>query len=166
MDHKELWMRETDRDHRDDYRRWLWLADEPDAVTAYWGQGVLWAFGVGEEMVAAALMLSSEHGTELMVEIKNIAVAPLWQGHGIGHRVISDLVEYYRVRGYRIMVVKTANSSLRNLAFYQTAGFRMDSIQRDFFTASHGYPTTLIENGIVMRDLVRFTRDLSAEGTL
>lgn len=151
-------MRETHIDSRSRYQRWLLLADEPLALATYWDQGVLWAFGVGPETVGTALMLPHQenHG----IEIKNLAVAPSWQGHGIGSQIIRLLMAHYRDHGYEAMVVGTANSSLFNLAFYQKAGFRMDSIRKDFFTPVHGYTEFLEENGIVMRDMVWLAQDL------
>lgn len=158
MNYGDLWMRETERDSRSSYQRWLLLADEPLALATYWDQGVLWVFGVGQETVATALMVS--HQENRVVEIKNLAVAPLWQGRGIGNHVIRLLITHYRSRDYQEMAVGTANCSLGNLAFYQKAGFRMDSIRKDFFTPVHGYTGILKENGIVMQDMVWMTQDL------
>jgi hypothetical protein len=39
------------------------------------------------------------------------------------------------------------------LAFYQKAGFRLQRIERDYFTPERGYPP-LLENGILVRDMV------------
>lgn len=162
MSQSALWMRQTVPGDRGQYRRWLLMADEPDALARYLYEGVLWTFGVGIEMVAAVLMLASEEGA---MDIKNMAVAPLWQGRGVGQQVLEKIADYYRAHGYRALTVGTANSSLSNLAFYQKAGFRLVSIRQDFFTPAHGYPERLSENGIEMRDMVQFTRHLDVEET-
>lgn len=158
MSHADLWMHEAEEDSRSHYRRWLLLADEPQALATYWDLGVLWAFGVGPETVATALMLG--HEKNRVVEIKNLAVSPWWQGRGIGSQVIRLLIAYYRSHDYKTIAVGTANCSLDNLGFYQKAGFRMDSIQKNFFTPDHGYAGILQEHGITMQDMVWLTQEL------
>jgi hypothetical protein len=51
---------------------------------------------------------------------------------------------------------------VRQLAFYQRCGFRLDRVERDFFTVAKGYPADLAENGIPIRDMVWMDRDLSS----
>jgi hypothetical protein len=54
--------------------------------------------------------------------------------------------------------VGTANSSIGNLAFYQRVGFRMDHVRKDYFSY---YREPRYENGIQIRDLLVFRRELS-----
>lgn len=55
------------------------------------------------------------------------------------------------------MKVGTANSSISNIAFYQKAGYRLDSIQHDFFS---NYKEPIFENGIQAIDLLYFSKEL------
>ena len=52
------------------------------------------------------------------------------------------------------MIVGTASSGTRQLAFYQRLGFRLTHVERDYFSAAKGYPAGLEEDGIPTRDMV------------
>ncbi len=86
-------------------------------------------------------------------EIKNIAVQPEHQGHGIGKELIRAALDVCRERGAREVWIGTGNSSINQLALYQKMGFRMAGIDVDFFTRN--YPEKIIENGIHCRDMIR-----------
>jgi hypothetical protein len=70
--------------------------------------------------------------------------------------VLDDL----RGRGVRRVVVGTSSSGVGQLAYYQKAGFRLLSVERDFFSPARGYPEGLTENGIPLRDMVWMDQDL------
>jgi GNAT superfamily N-acetyltransferase len=90
-------------------------------------------------------------------EIVELAVAPAWQGRGLGRRFLDWIVAEASHRGKRAVEVGTANASLGNLAFYQRCGFRMHHVRRDYFSY---YRTPRIEHGIEVRDLLVFRRDV------
>lgn len=91
--------------------------------------------------------------TDRVVEIKNIAVAEHARGQGHGKKlVLHAIVEAERL-GYEKVEIGTGNSSVDQLMLYQKCGFRIDSIDRDFFTWN--YPEPIIENGIQCRDMIR-----------
>lgn len=91
--------------------------------------------------------------SESAAEIKNIAVAEMERGKGYGKRMIEHALDEARKAGFRHVEIGTGNSSFAQLALYQKCGFRMKSIDRDFFTRY--YPEPIIENGLVCRDMVR-----------
>ena len=70
---------------------------------------------------------------------------------------VTEVTEASR-RGKRAIEVGTANASIGKLAFYQRCGFRFDHVRRDPFRY---HRTPLYENGIEIRDLVVFRRDLT-----
>lgn len=74
--------------------------------------------------------------------------------------MIDAVLEVLRSRGTRTVVVGTASSGARQLAFYQRCGFRLSHVERDFFTEAKGYPPDLTENGIAIRDMVWMDRTL------
>ena len=74
--------------------------------------------------------------------------------------MVEAVLEILRERGTRSVVVGTASSGVRQLAFYQRCGFRVSHVERDFFTEAKGYPADLTENGIPTRDMVWMDRSL------
>jgi len=131
----------------------LELADEPIPLRAYLRAGML--FGVRDEATgrprAAILVLEADHST---AELRAVAVAEQDQGSGLGSWLVGQVCDRLRTAGTTRVVVGTASSGVRQLAFYQRLGFRLTHIERDFFTAAKGYPAGLAENGIATRDMV------------
>ncbi|WP_313150361.1 GNAT family N-acetyltransferase [Lysinibacillus capsici] len=133
----------------------LLLADESEvAVRKYLDKGTLYKINCGELLVGVALVIPQ---TDTTIELKNIAIVPKYQGKGIGKEILRQLTEECQKNGYQTVLVGTANSSIDNIAFYQKAGFRMEAIEKDFF--SH-YPEPIYENGIRALDMIFFTKQL------
>lgn len=86
-------------------------------------------------------------------EIKNIALAESERGKGFGKRLVFSALEEAKKLGFSAVEIGTGNSSLAQLALYQKCGFRMKSIDRDFFTRHYEEP--IFENGLQCRDMVR-----------
>lgn len=90
-------------------------------------------------------------------EIIELGVAERLHGRGVGRATVAWLCEQARRRGKRAIEVGTANASIGNLAFYQKCGFRFSSVRQDYFRY---HRTPVYENGIEVRDLVVFRREL------
>lgn len=97
------------------------------------------------------------------VEIMNVAVSEEFQGQGIGKKLILDAIERARKLGYKTIEIGTGNSSIGQLALYQKCGFRISSIDKDFFIRN--YNEAIFENGIQCRDMVRLSLNLDVIGT-
>ncbi|HEY4132624.1 MAG TPA: GNAT family N-acetyltransferase [Gemmatimonadaceae bacterium] len=89
-------------------------------------------------------------------EIVELGIAAAEQGKGLGKHFVQRMLDEGRRRHKKAMIVGTRNSSIRNLAFYQKCGFRMDHVRADYFWY---YGGTEVENGIPVRDLVVFRYD-------
>jgi ribosomal protein S18 acetylase RimI-like enzyme len=87
-----------------------------------------------------------------------VAVAEADQGAGIGRQMLEQVCRHLRGSGTRTVVVGTASSGGRQLAFYQRVGFRLSHIERDYFTGARGCPDDITENGIPTRDMVWMDR--------
>lgn len=124
------------------------------AVRKYLDKGTLYKINCGELLVGVALVIPQ---TDTTIELKNIAIVPKYQGKGIGKEILRQLTEECQKDGYQTVLVGTANSSIDNIAFYQKAGFRMEAIEKDFF--SH-YPEPIYENGIRALDMIFFSKQL------
>ncbi|PAF18518.1 GNAT family N-acetyltransferase [Terribacillus saccharophilus] len=89
-----------------------------------------------------------------IAEVINISVREADQGKGIGKKLIQHAIEQARAQSYAYLEVGTGNSSIDQIAFYQKCGFRMATIDHDFFLRHYDEP--IFENGIQCRDMVRF----------
>jgi GNAT superfamily N-acetyltransferase len=87
-------------------------------------------------------------------EIKNMAVAPAWQGQGVGRALVGAAAALARGEGAATLDVATAAADIGNLRFYQRVGFRLRAVERDAFTPANGYPAGLRIDGIELRDRV------------
>jgi GNAT superfamily N-acetyltransferase len=103
-----------------------------------------------------------ETATPDQSEIKNMAVDGRYRRRGIGHSLIEAAVDRARVQGRSTLAVATATADIDNLRFYQVAGFRMRSIERDAFTPATGYEAGTIIDGIPLCD--RVWLDLELDG--
>lgn len=110
---------------------------------------------LGGEIVGAYMLVSHGSGR---VELVNIAVKPERQNQTIGQRMLQDAVKRATTLGGQELLVCTGNSSIMQLRFYQQAGFRFDSVERDYFM-NHGYDA-IEEDGLVLRDRICLTRPI------
>jgi ribosomal protein S18 acetylase RimI-like enzyme len=138
---------------REQYLPLLLLADESlEQVRSYMNRGELYAF-VGEGALAVGIVLTIPVEKD-SVELKAVAVAASQQNRGIGRRMLAAVLEELRRCGVRRAIVGTANAGIGQLAYYQKAGFRLQRIERDFFSPARGYPAVMEDNGIRLRDMV------------
>ena len=89
-------------------------------------------------------------------EIKNLAVAPDWQGKGIGTALVNEVKN--RLPLGAVLLVGTADTSTGNLTFYEKCGFSYDHTIPRFFTDF--YPEPILEGEeqcidmIVLRQII------------
>lgn len=95
----------------------------------------------------------------IQIELVNVAVSEAYQGHGFGRMLVEAAIETARNQSYQQLLVCTGNSSIGQLALYQKCGFRIESIERDYFI--HHYSEVIIENGIQCRDRICLVQSLS-----
>jgi ribosomal protein S18 acetylase RimI-like enzyme len=87
-------------------------------------------------------------------EIKNMAVDRAHRGRGIGQALIQAAIDRTREARRSTLVVATAAADVGNLRFYQRAGFRLRSVERDVFSPANGYRAGTGTDGIELRDRV------------
>ena len=137
---------------RDRWIALLELADEPAPLRRYLHDGVLYG-AVDDPLhrpIGAVLAIELDDDT---TELRAVAVDDDEQGRGLGTWMVGEVCDRLCASGKRI-VVGTASSGIRQLAFYQRLGFRLTHVERDFFTEERGYPPGLEENDIPTRDMV------------
>jgi GNAT superfamily N-acetyltransferase len=87
-------------------------------------------------------------------EIRNLAVLESHRGRGVGRALIEAVIDLARSESCTRLLVGTAAADVGNLRFYQRAGFRMDSVERDAFTPATGYDAGIDIDGVELRDRV------------
>ncbi len=94
--------------------------------------------------------------SEILCEIKNVAVLPEFQGQGIGKYLIENITLVARQSNFRTIQIGTANSSIGQLYLYQKLGFELSEIRKNFFIEH--YNELITENGIQAKHLLMLTR--------
>lgn len=92
------------------------------------------------------------------LEIVNIAVAKTYQGQGIGEELLHFALSYAKNSQYKTVEIGTGSTSFGQLYLYQKCGFRMTSIDRDFFIRH--YEEEIVENKLILKDMVRLSIDV------
>lgn len=155
MNHNNLTLNEIEINAREKFIDYLLMADEnEEIVEKYIQTGKMYSINDLNEIVGVILFTFP---TEEVVEIKNLALIESSRVKGYGNEVIQRAVCLFQEKGYRKIIVGTANSSIGNLTFYQKAGFRIVSIRKNFFL---NYPEPIIENGIRALDMILFEKIL------
>ncbi len=122
----------------------LLLADpSPEQVEKYIHEAhVLLAFA-GENAIAVCVLLPQGSGGG---EIKNLAVDPGYQGRGVGRWLLNEVCKYAAIQNVKTLTIATGNSSIGQLYLYQSAGFEITAIEKDYFVMN--YPNPIFESGI------------------
>lgn len=92
------------------------------------------------------------------VEVKNIAVDPSLHGQGIGKLLLTHAGSTARAKGYRSMIIGTANSSVAQIYLYQQQGFQITGIKEEYFLKNYAEP--IYENGERCVDQLILTKQL------
>ncbi|KRU18293.1 acetyltransferase [Bacillus pumilus] len=137
----------------------LLLADpSKEKVLTYVQSGSCYAAFHEEDVIGVYVLTSLSQHT---VEIMNVSVKESWQGRGIGKQLVRHAIAEAKVAGFHTIEIGTGNSSIQQLALYQKCGFRLTSIDRDFFLKHYDEP--IYENGIQCIDMVRLSLTFQAD---
>lgn len=140
-------------ENKKQYLELLLLADEQEnMVDRYINAGMMYILddnGVKCECVV------TDEGNGIL-EIKNIATLPEFQGKGYGRKMIDHIAEIYRGH-YNVLQVGTGDSPL-TIPFYESCGFVRYGCIEDFFTNNYDHP--IYECGVLLRDMIILRRRL------
>lgn len=135
------------------YLSLLLLADEQeDMINKYLDNGTMYLLeddGVKSECVILNVGNS-------ILEIKNIATIPEYQGKGYGKALIDFISEKYKNR-YSILQVGTGDSPL-TIPFYEKCGFVRTHKIPNFFTDYYDHP--IYECGVQLVDMIYLQKKL------
>ena len=141
---------ETDKKQ---YLSLLLLADEQeDMVDRYLERGTMYV--LEDDGVKAECVVTDEG--DGILELKNIAVAPDFQGRGYGKAMVAFLVQTYTEQ-HTVLQVGTGDSS-STIPFYESCGFRRHHLVKNFFTDHYDHP--IYEDGVQLVDMVYLQREM------
>lgn len=136
----------------------LLLADpSEDKICSYLPESRCFVASCGDVVVGACVVQPRGSGA---YEIMSIAVQPDYQKSGYGTALLKFVIDSFRSAGARQLEVGTGTFGYQ-LAFYQRHGFRVTSIDHDFFVKN--YPEPIFENGIQLFDMLRLTLRYSGD---
>ena len=141
------------KENKKQYLDLLLLADEQeDMVDRYLDNGKMYILD-DDGVKCECVVTDEENG---ILEIKNIATVPQFQGKGYAKVLIEFLVKEYRGQ-FSILQVGTGDSLL-TIPFYEKCGFVRSHIIPNFFTDNYDHP--IHEGGVQLVDMVYFQRPL------
>ena len=135
------------------YLALLLLADEQeDMIDRYLERGGMYV--LEDDGVKAECVVTDEGGGVL--ELKNIAVEPDFQGKGYGKALVDFLIRTYAGQ-YMLLQVGTGDSP-STIPFYESCGFCRHHLVKNFFT-DH-YDHSIYACGAKLVDMVYLQREL------
>ena len=138
-------------DDKKQYLTLLLLADEQeDMIDRYLERGIMYV--LDDDGVKAECVVTDEG--EGILEIKNLATEPDFQGKGYGRALIDFLAENYAGK-YYVLQVGTGESPL-TVPFYEKCGFTYHHRIKNFFTEHYDHP--IYECGVRLVDMVYLQR--------
>ena len=125
----------------------LLLADEQeDMIDRYLNRGTMYV--LDDDGIKCECVVTDEG--EGVLEIKNIAVEPEYQGKGYGKAMIYFVAATYKGK-YSILQVGTGDSML-TIPFYEKCGFIRSHSIKNFFTDHYDHP--IYEAGTQLVDMI------------
>lgn len=131
----------------------LLLADEQeDMIDRYLERGTMYV--LDDNGIKAECIVTNEN--DGILEIKNIAVLPKYQGMGYGKALIEWIKKEYK-ESHSILQVGTGDSPT-TIPFYEKCGFKKSHTIKNFFIDNYDHP--IIEGGIQLTDMVYLQQKL------
>lgn len=131
----------------------LLLADEQEnMIDRYVENGIMYV--LNDSGIKAECVVTDEKNG--ILEIKNIAVVPEYQGKGYGKALIDFIAVKYKGQ-YSVLQVGTGDSP-RTISFYEKCGFARTHSVKNFFTDYYDHP--IYECGVQLIDMIYLQRKL------
>lgn len=131
----------------------LLLADEQEnMIDRYLERGTMYVL---EDGGVKAECVVTDEGSGIL-ELKNIAVKPGFQGKGYGKALVDYIIQTY-IGQYTVLQVGTGDSP-STIPFYESCGFRRHHLVKNFFTDHYDQP--IWECGVQLVDMVYLQRDI------
>lgn len=131
----------------------LLLADEQeDMIDRYLNKGTMYV--LDDDGIKCECVVTDEG--DGVLEIKNIATEPEYQGKGYGKAMIDFVAKTYKGK-YSILQVGTGDSPF-TIPFYEKIGFIRSHIIKNFFKDNYDHP--IYEAGTQLVDMIYLQRKI------
>ncbi len=131
----------------------LLLADEQeDMIDRYLERGTMYVL---ENSGVKAECVVTDEGDGIL-ELKNIAVKPGFQGKGYGKALVDYIIQTYKGQ-YTVLQVGTGDSP-STIPFYESCGFCRHHLIKNFFIDHYDHP--ICECGVQLVDMVYLQREI------
>lgn len=135
------------KENKKQYLSLLLLADEQeDMIVRYIDRGTMYV--LDDDGVKCECVVTDEG--EGILEIKNIATEPQYQGKGYARAMIDFICDKYKGQ-FSVLQVGTGDSPL-TVPFYEKCGFVRSHTVKNFFTDNYDHP--IYECGVLLTDMV------------
>lgn len=133
----------------------LLLGDEQESmIDRYLERGEMFVMQ-NRAATPIAIAVVTDEGNDVL-ELKNLAVQPLFQRKGYGRRMIAYICENYKDRFHTLLV--GTGESRQTISFYKDCGFIYSHTIPDFFFMNYDHP--IVEDGNVLKDMIYFKRKI------
>lgn len=141
------------KENKKQYLSLLLLADEQeDMIDRYIDRGTMYV--LDDDGVKCECVVTDEG--KGILEIKNIATKPQYQGKGYAKAMIDFICHKYK-EDFSVLQVGTGDSPL-TVPFYEKCGFVRSHTVRNFFTDNYDHP--IYECGVLLTDMVYLRKNL------
>lgn len=136
------------------YLSLLLLGDEQESmIDQYIEKGTM--FVLDDNGIKCECVVTDEGNGVL--EIKNIATKPEYQGMGYGKKLVDFIASKYKEK-YSVLQVGTGDSPL-TIPFYERCGFVRSHIVKNFFIDNYDHP--IYECGVQLVDMIYLQKNLN-----
>lgn len=141
------------KENKKQYLSLLLLADEQeDMIDRYIDRGTMYV--LDDDGVKCECVVTDEG--EGILEIKNIATEPQYQGKGYARAMIEFICRKYK-GDFSVLQVGTGDSPL-TVPFYEKCGFVRSHTVKNFYTDNYDHP--IYECGVLLTDMVYLRKNL------
>ena len=141
------------KENKKQYLSLLLLADEQeDMIDRYINRGTMYV--LDDNGVKCECVVTDEG--EGILEIKNIATEPQYQGKGYARAIIEFICRKYKGE-FSVLQVGTGDSPL-TVPFYEKCGFVRSHTVKNFFTDNYDHP--IYECGVLLTDMIYLRKKL------
>lgn len=152
---KNIIIKELNKTNKDEMKILLESEPSEEVLSEYLHRGRCFSLTMGRKTAGLFILYQS---SSRQVELYTLSVEKKRRRKGLGSLLLKAAMSEAREMGAFEMVVKTRNSAPHNLNFYQRAGFRIESVEKNYFTQLYG--RDIHEGGILCRDAICLTMSL------